>query len=382
MIFKMPIVDIHESKVIAQIDEIRKRLKWALQYTTKWTGYLRRNQLARAVQGSNTIEGYRVTYEEAVDLVEGDKIDATAETRGALEGYRRALTYVLQLWDDPHFVFDESLIKSLHYMMTEHIPEKHPGKWRTGPIYVRRELSGERVYEGPDAALVPTLMHEFIGELADYDLKVPVIVRAAMAHLNLVMIHPFSDGNGRMGRAVQTLVLTRDGILDPLFSSIEEYLGSRGNTETYYSVLAEVGQGRWNPGNDARPWIRFCLRAHLQQAITLDRRTKEIARLFSDLEAEITRRGLNERVISALYDAAIGFRVKSDKYRISADISPQVAAKDLSLLVKEGLLVPKGEKRGRVYIASRTLFEIREGAREQRTSLPPDIFGEQLELLS
>ena len=53
-----------------------------------------------------------------------------------------------------------------------------------------------------------------------------------MAHLNLVMIHPFEDGNGRMSRALQSLVLARDHIVAPEFASIEEYLGR--NTPAYY----------------------------------------------------------------------------------------------------------------------------------------------------
>lgn len=382
MIYKTPKVDAKEIEAISRIDEIRQRLKFALRNQTRWAGTLRRNQLARAIQGSNTIEGYQVTREEAVEIVEGEKVEVAEETRNAIIGYQRALTYVLKLWDDPNFVFDESLIRSLHYMMIEHNPAKHPGQWRTGHIYVRREPSGERVYEGPDASSVPALMKEFVLELQRKDKGTPNLVRAAMAHLNLVMIHPFSDGNGRMGRAVQTLVLTRDGILDPLFSSIEEFLGSRGNTEAYYAVLADVGRGQWHPENDARPWVRFCLRAHLQQAMTLERRVKEIARLFNDLETEIERRNLNQRMLPALYDAAVGYRVKRDRYRTQADVSGQVASKDLAILVGAGLLIAKGEKRGRVYIASPSLLEIRERAREERKSLPQDIFGQQLDLLS
>ena len=59
----------------------------------------------------------------------------------------------------------------------------------------------------------------------------------------------------------------------PLFMSIEEYLGR--NTQKYYDVLAEVGRGSWQPGNDARPWIRFILTAHLRQARTMLRRVRE-----------------------------------------------------------------------------------------------------------
>ncbi|EQD70871.1 filamentation induced by cAMP protein Fic, partial [mine drainage metagenome] len=54
-----------------------------------------------------------------------------------------------------------------------------------------------------------------------------------------------------MARALQTLVLAREGILDPTFSSIEEYLGH--NTQGYYAVLGAVGQSEWHPEHDALP---------------------------------------------------------------------------------------------------------------------------------
>src|ERR1035437_6738344 len=105
---------------------------------------------------------------------------------------------------------------------------------------------------------------EELAESLQSDADDDPLVRGALAHLNLVMIHPFRDGNGRMARCLQTLVLARDQILEPEFSSIEEYLG--GNTESYYQVLAQVGRGRWNPTGDTRPWVRYCLQAHYVQA--------------------------------------------------------------------------------------------------------------------
>src|SRR5258708_12735627 len=113
----------------------------------------------------------------------------------------------------------------------------------------------------------------------------PSMVRAAMGHLSLVMIHPFADGNGRMARCLQTLVLAREGIIDPWFSSIEEHLGK--NTQAYYDVLAVVGKGTWSPKSDARPWLHFCLTAHYRQAKTLLRRSKEMRRIWDKLKQKI-----------------------------------------------------------------------------------------------
>ena len=379
MIYKLPRLDGTELEAIGKINDIRKRLKFLLQVPTRWTGFLRRNMIAKAIQGSNTIEGYNVTFEEAVAVVEGEDVDIASETRRALEGYRQALTYILRIAGDPHVTINEELIRALHYMMLSYDLKKHPGQWRPGQIFVRREPSGEKVYEGPEADLVPVLMHELLDSINNAPDEEPSIARAAMAHLNMVMIHPFSDGNGRMGRTLQTLILARDGILEQPFSSIEEYLGSRGNTDDYYSVLGQVGHGRWSPSNDARPWLRFCLKAHLQQANTLERRVREIARLFDELEAEAARRKLPERVTNALYEACIGLRVKSARYSVQADISAPVAAKDLKRLCDEGLLEPRGEKRGRTYVRSSLLLQIWDSVREPKTKAD-EVFMRQLDL--
>ena len=70
------------------------------------------------------------------------------------------------------------------------------------------------VGEGPEYEYVPSLIDELIDELAQ-DRDGPPLVRAAMAHLNLVLIHPFRDGNGRMARCLQSLVLVREGSVIP-----------------------------------------------------------------------------------------------------------------------------------------------------------------------
>jgi len=143
------------------------------------------------------------------------------------------------------------------------------------------------------------------------------MVRAAMAHLNLVMIHPFRDGNGRMARCLQTLTLARDRILSPEWMSIEEYLGA--NTPAYYDILAKVGQGAWNPGLDARPWVRFCLRAHYIQAASVLRRIKESERIWVAVDELREKHDLPERVVGSLFDAATGLRIRNSSHRKSVE---------------------------------------------------------------
>lgn len=364
MLFSTPTTGPEERWVIDRIDELRARLRHQVAERRRWVGLLRRVTLARNIQGSNSIEGYNVSLDDAVAAAEGEELlDADQETRAAIEGYRTAMTYVLQLADDPHFEYSGTLIRSLHYMMLNYDLNKWPGRWRAGSIWVRRDETAEIVYEGPDASMVPALMAEVADELRS-DNANHVLIRAAMAHLNLVMVHPFRDGNGRMARCLQTLVLARDGILAPEYSSIEEYLGR--NTEAYYSVLGVVGEGSWQPQRDTRPWVRYCLTAHYHQARTILRRIEESEHRWTELEHLVASLGLPDRAIPTLFDASMGFRVRNATYRTSADVNELTASRDLRGLVQADLIEPRGEKRGRYYVRTEALSKVDRSARGAR----------------
>jgi Fic family protein len=374
VVHEIPELRSEEEVALANIDELRKQLRYVVAEPRRWVGSVRRMLAARAIQGSNSIEGYNVSVEDAVAAIEGDEpADAGTEDWHAVSGYRRAMTYVLQLATDEHFELSAPLIRSLHFMMTEHTLEASPGLWRSGPIWIRNDATGDVVYEGPEAEAVPELIEELIEQLAGHP-DVPPMVRGAMAHLNLVMIHPFRDGNGRMSRCLQMLVLARDRILAPEWCSIEEYLGA--NTSAYYAVLNEVGQGGWNPQNDARGWVRFCLQAHYIQALSVLRRVRESEAMWTELEQIVgSKRGLPERSMQALFDATLGLRVRNSSYRSalerleSEQISNQVATNDLRSMVQAGLLEQNGKKRGTFYVAAPPLVEIRERIKAQRKPL-------------
>jgi Fic family protein len=368
MLFATPRLTDDELEVASRVDDLRRALRHQVNsQPRRWTGSLRRVAFARALLGSNTIEGYNVTLADAMALVEDEEpLDAVEETRQAVVGYRDAMTYVLQLSNDPHFTYSEGLVRSLHFIMLKYDMAKGPGLWRLGPVYVHDESSGKIVYEGPSAEEVPSLIAELIGHLQGRDSD-PPLVRAAMTHLNFVMVHPFRDGNGRMARILQSLVLSQEGILAPEFASIEEYLGRR--TQDYYDVLAQVGDGRWQPRRDARPWIRFCLTAHFRQARTLARRVRQSERLWTVLGEEAARHGLPERTVLALFDAAMRFRIKNSGYQALAEVSEYAGGRDLKRLVDLDLLEPRGEKRGRYYVGSAALFKLVQTVWEENRGL-------------
>ncbi len=358
MIHDYPQLELIDRDVLALIREQRKQLKYQVgQNPLRWGGFLRKNTFARALQGSNSIEGINANLAEAVAIVDDERPETLEEeTIRALEGYRAAMTYIIRVHGDPHTQINAQFIRSLHYMMINYDMTKLPGQWRPGPVYVIHEPSGDTVYEGPPSEEIPRLIEELVAQVNSADDVESSTVLGAMAHLNLAMIHPFKDGNGRMARALQTLVISQNGVSSPTFCSIEEWLGR--NTPAYYEILKDVGQGSWNPKNSALPWVRFCLRAHYQQATTLMKRNSHFGRVWEEVARLATLHGLPERVEGPLLEAAFGYKIRNLRYREENEISDVVASRDLKRLCELGLLSPVGEKRGRYYVADRTLLEI------------------------
>ncbi len=79
-----------------------------------------------------------------------------------------------------------------------------------------------------------------------------------------------------------SLVVGSEGLLSPVFLSIEEYLGR--NIPAYDAALQDIARGEWSPGRSARPWIEFCITAHYRQAMTLRHRIREVEAIWDRCE--------------------------------------------------------------------------------------------------
>ncbi|WP_031068091.1 Fic family protein [Streptomyces sp. NRRL WC-3742] len=375
MLYSVPELENADLTVLAEIEDMRDRLRLHLRTPRRWEGQLRRNLTARAIAGSNTIEGYAASVSDVEDIMVGEApIEASDTVAVEIEGYRQAMTYIQRLADaGEDFAYSKGLLNALHFMMQGHHLVKRPGWWRTGPVYVTSaEDPTIAAYTAPDAGLVPVLTGELVEWLNDGDLGVPGLVRASMAHFNLVAIHPWSDGNGRMSRALHTLVLAREGIMAPEFSSIEEWLGRARNTYRYYDVLGEVGGPVWTPERETLRWVRFCLRAHHQQAQSVERQVNSTREVWTALDEAVEQRGWPDRMLYALYPAAMGNRLRRATYQADAELSEQQAQRDIRELVRAGWLAAKGEAQGRYYLAGPDLpEEITRGVREPRPLRDP-----------
>ena len=367
MLFTYRALDDEEKRAEEATARIRHDLRqYVVTEPRRWTGLLARMTRARALVGSNSVEGINVSDEDAIAAIDGeDPANTDRDTWRAVVGYREAMDYILQRRQSPSFTISEDVLLAVHFMICQSDLTARPGQYRPGWVGVRDARTGDVVHEGVDRDQLEPLIHELLDYVNHAEVE-SVLLRAAMTHLNLVMLHPFTDGNGRTARCIHTAVLASDGIVAPTFSSIEEYIGH--NQQKYYDVLAEVGGGGWHPQRNAKPWVRFCLGGHYRQAQTLLRRMRELERVYAEMIELVRINGLPERSAMALLQAAVGSRVRNASYRISADISKNLASRDLKALVDADLLVPEGEKRGRFYSASRTVAEIR-----QRLRLPRNI---------
>ena len=317
-------------------------------------GSLRREVRATSIESSTSIEGFSVSPAEALALTSGRELaEAGDESRQAVSCYARAMDHVGTMAIDPAFAWSNRVVLDLHFDACHFQRDKDPGLWRTGPIGVTG-ADGTLEYRGPDGEDVVGLMNEVVESLAEgeRDVEVDLVVRAAMTHLNVVSVHPFRDGNGRVSRIVQSLVLAREGLASPEFFSIEEYLGS--HTQEYYAALRKVQGGSYQPDRDASSWVAFCVEAHIAQARERLAQIAEAAARWGHLEELVSGRGWPDRLVIALEQSLAGGTSRG-AYGEEADVSPATASGDFRRLVDAGLVIQRGRGRNVDYVAAAEL---------------------------
>jgi hypothetical protein len=110
MIYATPELGVVDHQVVELINRQRQTLRHEVsQNPVRWSGFLRRNTLARAIQGSNSIEGINANLADAVAIVDEERPQTVdQETERALSGYRRAMTYIIRTHDDPNLEISPS----------------------------------------------------------------------------------------------------------------------------------------------------------------------------------------------------------------------------------------------------------------------------------
>ena len=219
------------------------------------------------------------------------------------------------------------------------------GAWRDDSSGLMQVVSGaigkERVhYEAPPAAKLPGEMKSFLDWFETTDDTDPVL-RAAIAHLWFVTIHPFEDGNGRIARAIADMALARSDRSPQRFYSMSAQIRQERNA--YYDMLETTQKGDL----DITPWLEWFL-ACLNRA--LDGAENTLADVFRKAEFWKKHAGaaFNDRqrdILNRLLDGFEG-KLTTSKYATIEKTSPDTALRDITDLVERGILA-KDEGGGR-----------------------------------
>ena len=237
---------------------------------------LRRVNRIRTIRGSLAIEGNTLSEAQITAILEGKKVMAPPreiqEVKNALAAYEQF----------DHWMPDiEKDLLAAHGMLMQGLI-REAGMYRNGGVGV---MAGERViHMAPPARQVPQLMGDLLGWLSRTD--VHPLIRSSVFHYEFEFIHPFADGNGRMGRLWQTLILAR---WNPLFSNIPVESMVFKHQSEYYEVIQESTRQV-----DSAPFIVFMLRM-MQEALATStpqatpQATPQVVELLGVIKGEMGR---------------------------------------------------------------------------------------------
>ena len=236
---------------------------------------LRRINRIRTIQGSLAIEGNILSEEQISTILDGKAVVAplrdVQEARNAIQAYDR--------YDQWNPASESDLLAAHEILMTALLDA--PGRYRRGGVAVMGQ--GRVHHVGPAAGQVPRLMADllsWIGSTADHPL-----VTSSVFHYEFEFIHPFEDGNGRLGRLWQTLILTR---WKPLFAHVPVESLVRARQSEYYEAIR-----RSSADGESTAFVAFMLETILAAVRTPQETpqvTPQVARLLSVLDGEMSLR--------------------------------------------------------------------------------------------
>lgn len=294
---------------------------------------------------SNKIEGTKTNMDEALMPVEEIKPERRNDWK-EVQNYTQSLNYAInQLKNLP---ISSRLIKNTHKLLLESVrgEMKSPGEYRKSQNWIGGNSIQNASFIPPHHEYVGPLMGDLENFLNNDKINVPYLIRIAIAHYQFETIHPFLDGNGRIGRLLITLYLVAIGILDKPLLYLSVYF--EHNKELYYNNLTIVRNN-----NDMIGWIKYFLKGIESTAdLAVDTLTK-ILHLKQDIENTI-QNNFGRRSNSAMILMNFIFTnpfITVDKVKEFCNLSYKSANDLVGLFVKENILKEvTGQSRNRMFI--------------------------------
>lgn len=233
---------------------------------------------------------------------------------------------------------------------------KEPGEFRTSQNWIGGTRPGNAHFVPPPPGQVAACMADLERFLHDEGTALPHLIRVALAHVQFVTIHPFPDGNGRLGRLLIALLLHRDGMLSQPLLYMSLYL--KQHRTLYYERLDDVrAEGKWEA------WVDFFLEGIDQTARGAVQTAKRLVVMF---EEDILRMQTSGRVASTTRRALDALRhrpvINLKQLCVDGGMTFPSAAKAMGRLVEAGIARElTGNRRNRVFVYDRYLAVLNEG---------------------
>lgn len=299
---------------------------------------------------SSRIEGTRTDVNEllrfeAGQVLPGEAADDATEVRNYIVAMEHGLARILEGFPISIRLFREMHERLLYGARGQH---RRPGELRRSPVW----LGGSTL---EDAVFVPPPPDEMNHALSDlerflHETDLPLLVQLAVAHYQFEVIHPFLDGNGRIGRLMIPLMLVlREALPQPLL-----YLSAflEQHRSEYYDHLLLTSQK-----GDLMPWIAFFLRGVRQQSRDSEERTVRLVELQHQLRNELLDEGRPNSVVRLAEQLFAVPLVTAPRVETAISVTRPTAQAAIDALVERGDLTEiTGRSRGRVYEAS-AIFE-------------------------
>lgn len=330
-------------QLLGQADRELGRLDMYSDYIPNLDMFIRMHVLKEATQSSK-IEGTRTSMEEALF----DKEDVALDKRDDWEEVQSYVAAMNEAIDKLHTLpFSARLIKETHRTLLQGVRGKHklPGEFRESQNWIGGATISDAVFVPP----VHTSIGELISDIEKFahneEHYFPELLKIALIHYQFETIHPFLDGNGRVGRLMITLYLVNKGILKQPLLYLSDFF--ERNRSSYYDNLM-----RMRDKNDLLRWFKFFLVGVIETAKNGIQTFDNILKLQKQVEAQIQALGSRasnaQKVLNYLYQRPL---IDAAKIGEVAEISPASAYKLIVDLEQFGILKEiTGGKRGKQYL--------------------------------
>lgn len=330
-------------QLLGQADRELGRLDMYSEYIPNIDLFIRMHVLKEATQSSR-IEGTQTNMEEALlekEDVALERRDDWEEVQNYVEAMNEAVDQLKTL------PFSARLIRETHRTLMQGVrgKHKHPGEFQQSQNWIGGASIDDAVFVPPVHASVGELISDIEKFVHNDQQHFPELLKIALVHYQFETIHPFLDGNGRVGRLLITLYLVSRGILKQPVLYLSDFF--ERNRQLYYDNLMRVREK-----NDLLQWFRFFLVGVIETAKSSTATFDNILKLQKQVELQLQTLGSRtanaQKVMHSLYQRPV---INAARVGKVADVSSASAYKLIADLERFGILKEiTGGKRGKIYV--------------------------------